>query len=384
MKTPVYMDYNATTPVDPRVLEVMVRVLEEDFGNPSSQNHILGKRASDVLEKARMQVAGLINSSAAEIVFTSGATESCNLAIKGAAETYKERGNHIIASMTEHKAVLEACKQLENCGFEITYLRSDSLGRVFPDQVERAITKRTILVSVMMANNVTGVINPVEQIAGICRKRGVLFFCDATQAAGKIPVDVEKMKFALAAFSAHKMYGPKGTGALYIRNKGPRVHISPMIVGGGQERGLRCGTENTAGIAGVGKACELAGFIMKEEGKALAELRRRFEDGILSRIPDAQVFGIQAERLPNTSNISFPWIRASLLLKKMPTIAASTGSACDSGEGNTNHVLKAAGAEEDFIAGSVRFSIGRFTTAEEIDYAVNIVVQAIEEMKSAG
>ena len=283
--------------------------------------------------------------------------------------------------MTEHKAVLEPCRQLANRGFEITFLRPDSTGRILAEQVERAINERTILVSIMMANNVTGVISPVEKIAQICRNRGILFFCDATQAAGKIPIDVEKMNFDLAAFSAHKIYGPKGVGALFIRKKGPRVHISPLILGGGQERGLRGGTENVAGIVGMGTACELAKLLMKKESAALTEMRNRFEQGLLKNIPDALVFGSNAERLPNTTNISFPGIRAERLLKIMPQIAASTGSACDSTEGHSNYVLKAAGVEEDFIAGSLRFSIGRFTTIEQIDYAVKTIMQKIKEMK---
>jgi cysteine desulfurase len=375
------MDYNATTPIDPAVLEKMMAVLRDDFGNPSSQNHILGKRASDILENARLQAARLINCSAAEIIFTSGATESCNMAIKGIAETYKQRGNHIITSMTEHKAVLEPCRQLANCGFEITFLKPDSAGRISPDQLEQAITKQTILASIMMANNVTGVISPVEKIARICKKRGVLFFCDATQAVGKIPFDVEKLNCDLVAFSAHKIYGPKGTGALYIRNKSPRVRISPLILGGAQERSLRGGTENVAGIAGMGIACELAELSMNQESVALADLRNRFEQQVLNKLPNARVFGSQALRLPNTSNISFAGIRAARLLKAIPQIAASTGSACDSSEGNSNHVLKAAGAEEDLIAGSIRFSIGRFTTAGEIDYAVKIITQKVEELR---
>jgi cysteine desulfurase len=233
----------------------------------------------------------------------------------------------------------------------------------------------------MMANNVTGVISPVEKIAQICKKRGVLFFCDATQAVGKIPFDVEKLNCDLVAFSAHKIYGPKGTGALYIRNKSPRVRISPLILGGGQERSLRGGTENVAGIAGMGIACELAELSMNQESVVLADLRNCFEQQILNKLPNAQVFGSQALRLPNTSNISFPGIRAARLLKAIPRIAASTGSACDSSEGNSNHVLKAAGAEEDLIAGSVRFSIGRFTTPEQIDYAAKIVIQKVEELR---
>jgi cysteine desulfurase len=377
----VYLDYNATTSIDPMVLEEMLKILKEDFGNPSSQSHIFGQRASENIEKARSQAAGLISSSASEIVFTSGATESCNMAIFGVADAYKERGNHIITSMTEHKAVLEPCRQLANNGFDITYLKPDSSGRISPQLVEEAITSRTILVSIMMANNVTGVINPVDKIAQICKKRGIIFFCDATQAAGKIPIDVGKMNLDLVAFSAHKIYGPKGTGALYTRKKGPRVHISPLILGGGQEKGLRGGTENVAGIVGFGKACDLAKQLMEKESSTLTELRNRFEQDLLKNIPDAFIFGSNADRLPNTTNISFPGIRADKLLKIMPEIAASTGSACDSTEGHSNYVLKASGVEEDLIAGSLRFSIGRFTNKEQIDFAIKTITQKIRELK---
>jgi len=381
MKNTIYLDYNATTPVDPMVLEEMLKILKEDFGNPSSQSHIFGQRAAEYIENARGQTAALINASASEIIFTSGATESCNTAIFGAAETYKERGNNVITSTAEHKAVLESCRQLANKGFEITYLRPDSSCRILPDKIENALTNKTILVSIMLANNVTGIINEVEKIGQICKKRGILFFTDATQAAGKIPIDVEKMNIDLLAFSAHKIYGPKGTGALYIRKKAPRVHIAPLILGGGQEKGLRGGTENVAGIVGFGKACELAKFLMEKENAAITLLRNRFEAGLLKEIRDAIIFGSNVHRLPNTTNISFPGIRADKLLKFMPQVAASTGSAFDSTEGYPNYVLKACGVEEDLIAGSLRFSIGRFTTIEQINYAIQTITQKVKEWK---
>jgi cysteine desulfurase len=377
IQLPVYLDYNATTPVDPCVLEKIVSVLKDDFGNPSSQHHILGHRASEILEQARAQVARLIHCSPAEIVFTSGATESCNLAIRGAAEIVKDRGNHIITCMTEHKAVLWPCKVLAACGFEVSFLRPDICGRVDPQSVANAITENTILVCIMMANNVTGTINPIAEIAEICKKRGILFFSDATQAVGKIPFDVEQLKLDMAAFSSHKICGAKGTGVLYIRNKAPRVRISPLILGGGQERGLRSGTENVAGIAVMGMACELAGALLKEEQITLADLRNRLEDGLLSRIPGAQIIAWQGDRLPNTTNISFPGIGAERLLKEIPQIAASTGSACDSSTGDSNYVLSAMGIEEDVAAGAIRFSVGRFTTLQQIDYAIEIIANTV-------
>jgi cysteine desulfurase len=381
MKLPIYLDNNASTPIDRAVVEKMTAVLREDYGNPSSGYHALGRRAAEILEEARSQAAGLIHCTPSEIVFTSGATESCNLAIRGAATAYRERGNHIITCMTEHKAALEPCKLLANEGFEVTYLRPDINGRIAPDMVEQAIAEQTMLVSVMAANNVLGTIQPVEEIGAICKKRGIIFFCDATQAAGKMPVDVEKMHLDLAAFSAHKMYGPKGTGALYVRQKGPRVRIRPLILGGGQERGLRGGTENVAGIAGFGTACELAGLFLEKEHKILTDLRNRFENGIMSHIPNAENLARVSERLSNTANISFPDVRASQLLAAMPEIAASTGAACDSGGVDSNYVLRAIGVEEDVAAGAVRFSLGRFTTADEIDYAIEIISQKVDELR---
>jgi cysteine desulfurase len=376
IKLPVYLDYNATTPVDPRVLETIVSVLKDDFGNPSSQHHLLGLRASEILEKSRAQVARLIHCSPAEIIFTSGATESCNMAIRGAAEMIKDRGNHIITCMTEHKAVLWPCKLLAARGFEVSFLRPDICGRVDPQSVANAITDQTILVCIMMANNVTGTINPIAEIADICKKRGILFFCDATQAVGKIPFDVEQLNLDMAAFSSHKICGAKGTGALYIRSKGPRVRVSPLVLGGGQERGLRSGTENVAGIAGMGMACQLADTLQQEEQITLTDLRNRLEEGLLSGIPGAQIIVRQSQRLPNTTNISFPG-KADRLLKEIPQIAASTGSACDSSAGDSNYVLTAMGIEEDVAAGSIRFSIGRFTTLQQIDYAVNMIASKV-------
>jgi cysteine desulfurase len=377
IKLPVYLDYNATTPVDPRVLETIVSVLRDDFGNPSSRHHSIGLAASEVLEKARQQVARLVSCLPSEIIFTSGATEGCNLAIRGIADMVKDRGNHIISCVTEHKAVIWPCKLLASQGFEVTWLRPDVNGYVSPDSVKEAMTDRTILVCIMMANNVTGVINPVAEIGQLCKKRGVLFFCDATQAVGKIPFDVEQLNLDAAAFSSHKFYGAKGTGVLYLRSKSPRVRVSPLILGGGQERGLRSGTENVAGIAGMGTACQLAHTLMPQECGTLAGLRDRLEEGLLQKIPGIEILARQSNRLPNTTNISFPGIRAERLLKDIPQIAASAGSACDSSSGDSNYVLTAMGIEEDAAAGAVRFSIGRFTTARQIDYAVEVIADKV-------
>lgn len=374
----VYLDYNATTPPDPAVLETMFFVLREVFGNPSSQSHRWGRAAQDCVEAARGQTAALIDASPSEIVFTSGATESCNLAIKGAAAAYRDKGSHIIASMAEHKAVLEPLKQLANSEIDITLLRPDRNGRITAEQVQQAIGPHTILVCVMAANNVLGTVNPIAEIAEVCKKRGVLLFCDATQAVGKIPFSVEHSGVDLAALSAHKMYGPKGVGALYVRSRGPRVRLTPQILGGGQERGLRGGTQNVPGIVGMGKACELAARQQMHDATYMRRLRDRFEDGLAAAVEGVEVAARFAERLPNTSLIVFPRIRAEQMLRRLAdTVAASTGSACDSAAGQSNYVLKAIGMEQDKIAGAVRFSIGRFTTDLQIDFAVKAIGQTV-------
>ena len=380
---PIYLDYNASTPIDPAVLETMVSVLRDEYGNPSSQHHSLGRKAADIIEHARSRTAEFIHALPSEIIFTSGATESCNLAIKGAAAAYREKGNHIIASMAEHKAVLQPLKQLANRDFEITFLRPDACGRLAPEQVEEAMTERTILVCVMAANNVLGTLNPIAEIARNCKKRGVLFFSDATQAAGKIPLDVEQGGLDLASLSAHKMYGPKGTGVLYVRSSGPRVRLEPQILGGGQERGLRGGTENVAGIAGMGAACELAGRLPAEESARVAGLRDRFEKDLVKAVSGVEVIGGGVERLPNTTMVTVSDVRAERLLRALRAdVAASTGSACDSAGGDSNYVLKALGLEQDKIAGAIRFSLGRFTTPEQIAEAVNALAREIGRLRS--
>jgi cysteine desulfurase len=380
MKT-VYLDCNATTPVDPRVLEAMMPSLTHAFGNPSSETHILGRQAKDMVEAARGQVASLIGAATREIVFTSGATESCNLAIKGAAKMYRERGNHIVVTAVEHKAVLEPCKRLEQEGFALTVLRPDSFGGVSAQRVSDAVTPQTILVCAMMANNVVGTINPVKEIGQLCRKRGILFFCDATQAVGKLAVFVERIHADLLALSSHKVYGPKGTGALYVRAKSPRVKLAAQIDGGGQEHFLRSGTLNVPGIVGLGMACRLCEEELAGRASLSSELRDKLERGLLAAVPDVQIHGHPAQRLPNTLSISFKGVEAASLLARMPDIAASAGSACESGTSGANYVLRAMGVGDDLAAGMVRFSLGRFTTEQEIDYTVGQVQRCVSELR---
>lgn len=381
MTKPVYLDCNATTPLDPRVLDAMMPALTDSFGNPSSETHILGRQAKDMVETARGQVAGLIGASAREIVFTSGATESCNLAIKGAARMYRDRGNHIVVAAVEHKAVLEPCKRLEQEGFTLSVLRPDSFGCISAQQVADAITPQTILVCVMMANNVVGTINPVEEIGSLCRKRGVLFFCDATQAVGKLAVSVEGIVADLMAFSSHKIYGPKGVGALYVRGKSPRVRLAAQIDGGGQEHFLRSGTHNVPGIVGLGRACSLCEEELAGRPAVSSELRDKLERGLLAAVPDAQIHGHPTRRLPNTLSISFRGIEAASLLGRMPDIAASAGSACESGTSGANYVLRAMGVGDDLAVSMIRFSLGRFTTEQEIDYAIEQVRCCVSELR---
>lgn len=359
-----------------------MQALRDRFGNPSSLHYTYGRAARDGVESARSCVADLIRCSASEIIFTSGATESCNLALKGVAAAYREKGNHIIASMAEHKAVLEPLKQLANGGIDVTLLRPDACGRICPEQIEGALTPRTILVCAMAANNVLGTLNPIAAMGELCKKRGVLFFCDMTQAIGKMPVDVQQLGLDMAAISAHKLYGPKGVGGLYVRNSGPRVRLEPLIAGGGQERGLRGGTENVAGIVGFGKACQLAAPRLCESAQAIAGLTRRLETLLLEQIPDAAVIAAEAERLTNTTMITFPAIRAETLLRSLADqVCASTGSACDAAAAEAGYVLKAIGLEQDKIIGAVRFSLGRFTTPAQIDAAAAAVAEQVGRLR---
>ncbi len=381
IKKPIYLDYNATTPLDKRVLESMMPALTFSFGNPSSEGNSLGRQAGDMVENARRQTADFIGASAREIIFTSGATEACNLAIKGAAKMYRDKGNHIIASAVEHKAVLESCRRLEQDGFKLTLLKPDSFGMISAEQVSEAITNETILVCVMMANNVVGTINPVDEIGLVCRKRGILFFCDATQAAGKLAVNVERMNADLAAFSAHKICGPKGTGALYVRGKNPRVKLAAQIDGGGQEHFLRSGTLNVPGIVGFGAACALCKEELGNKPSAPAELRKKLEHGLKAALTDIQINGHPEKRLPNTVNVSFKGVEAVSLLGKMTDIAASAGSACESGTSGSNYVLRAMGVAEDSVSSAIRLSLGRFTTEEEIDYAIERISSSVLSLR---
>ena len=381
MRFPIYMDNHATTTLDPRVLEAMLPYFTEVYGNAASRNHRFGWEAAQAVERARKQIAALINASPSEIVFTSGATESDNLAIKGAAWANRGKGDHIVSLPTEHKAVLDTLTRLGSDGFSVTYTPVGPDGLADPAEIERALTARTILVSVMAANNEIGVLQPVEEIGRICRARGILFHTDATQAVGKVPVDAEAMNVDLASISAHKMYGPKGVGALYVRAKGPAAALAPLIDGGGHERGLRSGTLNVPGIVGLGKACEIARQEMAAESKRLAALRDRLRDGILSRLDGVRVNGSMERRLPHNLNLSFSGADGEALLVAMNDVALSLGSACMSATREPSYVLKALGVGDDLAQSGVRFGLGRFNTEEEVDYVVRRVVETVESLR---
>lgn len=381
MKFPIYMDNHATTALDPRVLEAMLPYFTEVYGNAASRNHRFGWEAAEAVERARKQVAALINASPEEIVFTSGATESDNLAIKGAAWAGRPKGDQIVTLPTEHKAVLDSVKRLESEGFTVTYAPVGEDGLADPSDVERALTARTVLVSVMAANNEIGVLQPVEEIGRICRARGILFHTDATQAAGKVPVDVEAMDVNLASLSGHKMYGPKGVGALYVRAKSADVALAPLIDGGGHERGLRSGTLNVPGIVGLGKACEIARQEMAAESTRLKSLRDRLKHGILSRLDGVRVNGSMERRLPHNLNLSFAGIDGEALLVAMNDVALSLGSACMSATREPSYVLKSLGVSDDLAQSGVRFGLGRFNTEEEVDYVIRRVVETVESLR---
>jgi cysteine desulfurase len=381
IKLPIYMDNHATTPVDPRVLDAMLPYFTEKFGNAASRNHAFGWAGEEAVEIARGQVAKLINASPKEIIFTSGATESNNLAIKGAAEMYREKGNHIITQVTEHKAVLDTCKRLEKYGYEVTYLPVQKDGRINLDDLRKAITPKTILISIMYANNEIGVIQPIEEIGKIAKEKGVLFHVDGVQAAGKIPVDVIRDGIDLLSISAHKIYGPKGVGALYVRRKNPRVQLSAIIDGGGHERGMRSGTLNVTGIVGLGKACELCQQEMVQETAKLSRLRDRLKDGIMSKLDECYINGSMEHRLPHNINISFAFVEGESLLMGINDVAVSSGSACTSATLEPSYVLKALGVGEDLAHTSIRFGIGRFNTEEEVDYVVGRVVETVNRLR---
>ncbi|MCX2492316.1 IscS subfamily cysteine desulfurase [Pedobacter sp. PF22-3] len=380
MKQPIYLDNNATTPLDPRVLEAMLPYFTEKFGNAASRNHAFGWVAEEGVDYAREEVAKLIGCTEKEIIFTSGATEADNLAIKGVFEMYKEKGNHIITAVTEHKAILDTCKHLEKNGARVTYLGVKADGLIDLAELEAAMTPETILVSIMYGNNEIGVIQPVKEIAAIAHKHGALFMTDATQAVGKIPVDVNADGIDLMAFSAHKMYGPKGVGALYVRRKNPRVKVTAQMDGGGHERGMRSGTLNVPGIVGLGKACELCRLEMESEAIRLSALRDKLES-TLSKMEESYVNGNTQHRLPHVANISFKYVEGEGLMMAMSDLAVSSGSACTSASLEPSYVLKSLGLSDDLAHSSIRYGLGRFTTEAEIDQAIEVTQKAVNHLR---
>jgi cysteine desulfurase len=378
---PIYMDNHATTPVDPRVVDAMLPYFTEKFGNAASRNHAFGWAGEEAVENARAQVASLISATPKEIIFTSGATESDNLMIKGVAEMYREKGNHIITQAIEHKAVLDTCKRLEKYGYEVTYLPVQRDGRVDPEDVRKAITPKTILITIMYANNEIGVINPIAEIGKIAKEHGILFAVDGVQAVGKIPVDVQKDNIDLLSISAHKIYGPKGVGALYVRRRNPRVQLSAIIDGGGHERGMRSGTLNVTGIIGLGKACEIAQQEMPREAARLRALRDRLKAGLEAKLDEVYTNGSMEHRLPNNLNISFAYVEGESLLMGINDVAVSSGSACTSATLEPSYVLKALGVGEDLAHTSIRFGLGRFNTEEEVDYVTDKMVQVVTKLR---
>jgi cysteine desulfurase len=382
MKLPIFLDNHSTTPMDPRVLDTMLPYFVEKFGNAASRNHAFGWAAEEAVEQARKQIAKLINADPKEIVFTSGATESDNLAIKGVLEMYREKGTHIITSSTEHRAVLDTAKSLEAKGLAtVTYLPVDKYGMVNPDDVRNAITDKTILISVMLANNEIGTINPIQAIGKLAKAKGVLFHCDATQGVGKIPVDVQAMGIDLMSFSAHKIYGPKGVGALYVRKKNPRVRLVAQMDGGGHERGMRSGTLPVPLIVGFGKACELCEQEMAMESARLMAMRNRLETAIMAGLGESYLNGHPTNRLPGNLNISFAYVEGESLLMGMKDIALSSGSACTSATLEPSYVLRALGVGVELAHSSIRFGLGRFNTEEEIDYTIKKVIEIVTKLR---
>ncbi len=382
VKTPIYLDNHATTQVDPRVLAAMLPYFTEKFGNAASRNHSFGWESEAAVDEAREQIAGLIHaSSPREIIFTSGATESDNLAIKGVADAYGQKGNHIITCVTEHKAVLDTCHVLEKHGFQVTYLPVNVDGLIDLRELQDALTDQTILISLMAANNEIGTIQPVKEIGQLAKAKGIVFHTDATQAVGKIAVNVEAMGIDLLSLTAHKLYGPKGVGALYVRSTKPRVKLSPMMDGGGHERGMRSGTLNVPGIVGLGKACEIAQKEMAGEAEGLIALRERLKDGILGGLDEVCVNGHPTRRLPGNMNMSFAYVEGESLLMALKDIAVSTGSACTSASLEPSHVLKAIGLEDELAHTAIRFGLGRFNNEDEIDYTIERVVDEVRRLR---
>ena len=381
LKLPVYLDNNATTRTDPRVVEAMLPYFTEHYGNASSRNHPFGWAAEAAVDEAREQIAKLIGATAKEIIFTSGATESNNLALKGVAAMYRKKGNHIVTTATEHKCVLDTSKRLERDGYSVTYLPVDTDGRVTPEQVRAAITDKTILVSVMMANNEIGTVQPIAAIGKVCKEKGVLFHTDAVQAAGKLKIDVIAMGIDLLSLSAHKMYGPKGIGCLYVRKKDPRVRLEPIIDGGGHERGMRSGTLPVPLIVGFGKAAELSRLEFDTEVERTYRLREKLRKGIMDALPETYLNGHPTERLPGSANISFAYVEGEGLMMGIKDVAVSSGSACTSASLEPSYVLRALGVGDELAHSSIRFGIGRFNTEEEIDFVTKLVVKEVNRLR---
>lgn len=380
MELPIYLDNNSTTPMDPRVLEAMLPYFNSKFGNAASRNHAFGWAAEEGVDYAREQVAKLIGANEKEIIFTSGATESDNLAIKGVFEMYKDKGNHIITCVTEHKAVIDACKHVEKLGAEVTYLGVKADGMIDLAELEAAMTPQTILVAIMYGNNEIGVIQPIKEISAIAHKHGALFMSDATQAVGKIPVDVNADGIDLMAFTGHKMYGPKGVGALYVRRKNPRVKVTAQMDGGGHERGMRSGTLNVPGIVGLGKAAEICRLEMEQEANRLSKLRDKLQAG-LTVLEESYVNGNVDHRLPHVANISFKYVEGEGLMMAMKDLAVSSGSACTSASLEPSYVLKSLGLSDDLAHSSIRFGLGRFTTEAEVDFAIEQTLKAVNHLR---
>ncbi len=381
VQLPIYMDNHATTPMDPRVLDAMLPYFGKVFGNAASRNHQFGWEAEQAVDKAREQVAKLIGCTPKEIIFTSGATESNNLAIKGIAEMYRERGNHIITQVTEHKAVLDTCKKLERMGYDVTYLPVETDGLVSVEKLKAAITDKTILVTIMYANNEIGVIQPIRQIGALCHEKGIIFHTDGVQAVGKIPVDVQKDNIDVLSLTAHKIYGPKGVGALYVRRRNPRVQITEQINGGGHERGMRSGTLNVPGIVGLGAACEIAGAEMETEAARLKELREYLKAKFENALDYVHVNGNMDHHLPGNLNMSFVHVEGESLLMGINDIAVSSGSACTSATLEPSYVLKALGLGDDVAHSSIRFGLGRFNNKAEVDYVSDKVITVVQHLR---
>ncbi len=381
VKLPIYLDNNSTTRCDPKVVEAMLPYFTEYYGNAASRSHEFGWKAEEAVEASRQKIAKLINATPSEIIFTSGATESNNLALRGVAHMYKAKGNHIITSEVEHKAILDPCKRLEKEGFEVTVLPVDQYGRVSVEQIQDAIRDKTILVSIMAANNEIGTLQPITQIGQLCKSKGILFHSDAVQAVGKIPVDVQAMGIDLLSLTAHKIYGPKGIGALYVRKKNPRVRLESLIDGGGHERGMRSGTLAVPLIVGLGEACDISRQLMPEESQKTFTLRERLRTGIMNQLSDTFLNGHPEERLPGNTNISFAYVEGEGLMMGIKDVAVSSGSACTSASLEPSYVLRALGVGPELAHSSLRFGVGRFNTQEDIDYTIDLVVREVNRLR---